>query len=218
MVTTNDLGEFKMSEQKQKHITIFQAPYASLVDCGFFRKIYSLDHVLGVPVPAEYYLPVFDGNILCPDRLPDSKEQRAMVILEQAFSIFNAAHPCGYCGRSMSVGDVVKLEEKYYLCAVQGFQEVAFDTSKKQVTGSDGACLLLLPDGSALRAVVQLEDPYQAININLVTADGTERRVCFVEHNPNKAPGQELCIGVYCAGKDDTVFYDSYVQSNETTK
>lgn len=207
-----------MSEKKQAHITIYQAPYASLVGCGFFRKIYSPDHALSVPVPAEYYLPVFNGDILCPEQLPNAKDQRALAVLEQAFFIFNYAHPNGYCGRSLSVGDVVKLEGKYYLCAVQGFQEVAFDDNKKQVTESDDACLLLLPDGTALRAVVQLEDPYQAININLVTADGKEHRVCFVEHNPNKAPGQELCIGVYCAGKDNTVFYDSYVQNNETTE
>lgn len=41
--------------------------------------------------------------------------------------------------------------------------------------------------------------------------------LCFVEYNPEKEPGYELCVGVYCAFKDDTVYYDSYQREQESS-
>ena len=34
--------------------------------------------------------------------------------------------------------------------------------------------------------------------------------MCFVEHSLEKELGHELCIGVYCAESDETVYYNSY--------
>ena len=113
-----------MSERKTIPITIFQAPYASLMERGLYLKMHDYDHPFYGTVPAEYYLPSFKGEIECPKRLPDDREQRAHTILEQVYIIFNTAHPAGYCGRSLSVGDVVKLENAYYLCVSIGFQQV----------------------------------------------------------------------------------------------
>lgn len=67
-----------------------------------------------------------------------------------------------------------------------------------------------LPDGTVLRATAHLEPAYPCINIDLIAADGTEDRVCFVEHSLEKEPGHELCIGVYCAESDEIVYYNSY--------
>ena len=110
-----------MSERKTIPITIFQAPYASLMERGLYLKMHDYNHPFCGTVPAEYYLPSFKGEIECPKRLPDDREQRAHTILEQVYTIFNTAHPAGYCGRSLSVGDVVKLEDAYYLCVPIGF-------------------------------------------------------------------------------------------------
>lgn len=204
-----------MNEQKTAHITIFQAPFASLMERGLYLKMYDPDYAFQEQVPMEYYLVAFDGNIECPKQLPEDKELRTYKLLEHVFSIFNTRHPAGYCGRSLSVGDVVRLEGKHYLCVTVGFKEVTFKASEPHPTANPTTCPLLLPNGTALQVVVYkaTETTYPCINIDLVAADGTRNRVCFVEHNPDKDPGHELCVGVYCADRDDTVYYDSFVQS-----
>ena len=52
-------------------------------------------------------------------------------------------------------------------------------------------------------------------SLSVVQKDGSSERVCFVEHNPEKAPGHQLHIGVYCSTEEDTVYYDSYVRTTE---
>ena len=143
-----------MNERKTMPITIFQAPYASLMERGLYLKMHDYDHPFCGTVPAEYYLPSFKGKIECPQQLPDDREQRAHMILEQVYTIFNTAHPACYCGRSLSVGDVVKLENAYYLCVPIGFQQVTFQASPSHPMENPTACPLVLPDGTALRVRV----------------------------------------------------------------
>ena len=99
-----------MDEQKKMHITIFQAPFASLMERGLYMKMHDPKVTFQEQVPAEYYLVAFDGEIECPNQLPEDREERTYRILEHVFAIFNTRHPVGYCGRSLSVGDVVRLE------------------------------------------------------------------------------------------------------------
>lgn len=205
-----------MDKQEMVHITIFQAPFASLMERGLYKKMYDLNHTFQEQVPAEYYLVAFKGEIECPTHLPEDRVQRTYNILEHVFSIFNTKHPAGYCGRSLSVGDVVHLESKHYLCTSCGFSEITFVASKDHPTINPTACPLVLPDGTALQVTVYggTETTYPCINMDLVTADGLKDRVCFVEYNLERDPGHELCIGVYCADREDTVYYDSFVQSS----
>lgn len=203
-----------MSEKKIP-ITIFQAPYASLMERGLYLKMHDYEHPFCGTVPAEYYLPVFRGEIECPPQFPENGEQRAHTILEKVYTIFNTDHPTGYCGRSLSVGDVVKLDGNYYLCAVIGFQRVSFQSSPDHPTENPTACPLVLPDGMALRVTVCKGDTNPCVNIDLVDASGGENRVCFAEYNSEKDPGQELCVGVYCASRNDTVYYGSYFRDQE---
>ena len=134
-----------MNEQKTAHITIFQAPFASLMERGLYLKMYDPDYAFQEQVPMEYYLVAFDGNIECPKQLPEDKELRTYKLLEHVFSIFNTRHPAGYCGRSLSVGDVVRLEGKHYLCVTVGFKEVTFKASEPHPTANPTTCPLLLP-------------------------------------------------------------------------
>jgi len=193
---------------------IFQAPFASLIERGLYLKMHDHNHPFCETVPAEYYLPVFNGEIECPSQLLEAREQRANMILEQVYTIFNTTHPAGYCGRSLSVGDVVKLEGNYYLCADIGFQQVVFQASQNHPAENPTACPLVLPDGTALLVTVCRGMSYPSVNIDLVAANGTESRICFAEYNPEKAPGHELCIGVYCDSEADTVYYDSYCKES----
>lgn len=200
-----------MNEQEKVHITIFQAPFVSLMDLGLYMKMHDPSRLFSETVPAEYYLAVFDGEIECPNPLPKDKERRTYTILEKVFSIFNNNLPAGYCSRSLSVGDVVQLEGLHYLCVTCGFRPVIFTTSQRSTAATEPqACTLTMPDGTVLRATAHPEPEYPCINVDLIAADGTADRVCFVERNPEKEPGRELCIGVYCAGDDETVYYNSY--------
>lgn len=71
-------------------------------------------------------------------------------------------------------------------------------------------CEMVLPNGTKLRATMLGDSNYPAITISLPDSKGSEEQLCFVEYNPEKEPGHELCIGVYCSGKDEPVYYDSY--------
>lgn len=70
-----------------------------------------------------------------------------------------------------------------------------------------------LPDGSTLIAVVRANEDYPGIDILLSRADGTEEKVCFVEHDSGNQEDKQLCIGVYNSTDDAPVFYQSYQNS-----
>lgn len=45
-------------------------------------------------------------------------------VLEDLFDLFNINHPKDFAGRSMSVSDIVQLEDKYFFCDSIGWKEV----------------------------------------------------------------------------------------------
>ena len=91
-----------------KNIIIFQAPYASLHDCGFLLEMHKDDSQ--APVPAQYYSPVFAGPVEVPSGLGTD------AVLECIHSMFNRDdRPNGKTMRSLSVGDVVRMDGKNYL-------------------------------------------------------------------------------------------------------
>jgi len=44
--------------------------------------------------------------------------------LEKLFEIFNIAHPEDYHNRSMSVSDIIQIDDRYFFCASVGFIEI----------------------------------------------------------------------------------------------
>ena len=77
---------------------------------------------------------------------------------------------------------------------------------------------LKLPDGSILCASAVDDVNFPAIEINLISKDGKSDKVCFVEYNPERDNGPEVCIGVYNSDEDDPVYYDSYIPHNNKNK
>ena len=73
------------------------------------------------------------------------------------------------------------------------------------------AFVIPLPDGSYLRAVGFSNTDYPCINIywdngiNMPT-----ETLCFAEFNPEKSGKQRVCIGTYCADREDTTYYEPY--------
>ena len=71
-------------------------------------------------------------------------------------------------------------------------------------------CEMELPNGIKLRASAHCDSEYPSIVINRLDVGGKLEMLCFVEYNPEKEPGHELCVGVYRASQDEPVYYDSY--------
>lgn len=68
-----------MDKQEMVHITIFQAPFASLIERGLYMKMYDLNHTFQEQVPAEYYLAAFKGAIECPAHLPEDSSGKKQI-------------------------------------------------------------------------------------------------------------------------------------------
>ena len=104
------------------YITIFQAPWACLLDCGLLVELH-LRPKLWEPIPAQYYLPVFRGSVGMPDgEMPD---------LEYIAQTFGSGGPsAGNLPRPLSIGDIVRLKGKHYLLAPEGYREVVFEITE----------------------------------------------------------------------------------------
>ena len=72
--------------------------------------------------------------------------------------------------------------------------------------------VLPLPDGTHLSAKAIDDENFPAINIYW-DKGGTDEpeHVSFVEYNPERGDGHEVCIGVYNSVEDDTIHYGPYV-------
>lgn len=106
-----------------KEIIIFQAPYASLVDCGFLKQLYPSGSVIGKS-PAQYYMPVFHGAVAL--EVENTEEN---TLLEGIFSVFNQSNrPNAMTMRSLSVGDVICMDGAYYLVQPFGYAKVKFES------------------------------------------------------------------------------------------
>lgn len=193
---------------EQVQLTLFQAPFAVLDEHGLLMKMHDPSVPFSDPIPAQYYMPVFHGRIELPLEPQMEPEQRKSNILESFFALYNRDNrPNPMTSRSMSVGDVVLLEGQYYLCTVTGFTPVSFASTERPAETDDK---LTLPDGTTLQVSFHPKDKYPGICIDMVHASGENERICMVEYNPERDPGHELCIGVYCSTEEDTVYYNSY--------
>lgn len=195
-------------------ITLFQAPLAVLRERGLL-EMYERNRPYTGPVPSQYYMPIFHGNLEYPGTMPQEHDIRKTNLLEYLLDLYNRDdRPNPKTSRSMSVGDVVKLDGQFYLYTHLGFTQVDFRTA--ELNGP--VAKLVTPDGSTLQVSVFPSDDYPCINIDLLQNDGGSERICFVEHNPEKDPGQQLYIGVYCSTEEDTVYYGSYIKNKEETE
>lgn len=90
--------------------------------CLAFREMSYFRSVYREQFPSELYEMVFCGdvNISTP---------------EEAFEMFNIAHPTDYRGRSMSMSDVLEIvysseESEFFFCDSVGFKQIQFEQEK----------------------------------------------------------------------------------------
>lgn len=56
----------------------------------------------------------------------DVKEMDAEDFLEDLYVKFQGAKPNGYCGHSLSVSDIISIDNEYYYCDSFGFEKLNF--------------------------------------------------------------------------------------------
>lgn len=80
-----------------------------------------LDYFFGAPAPSEMYETTWER-----ESLEGLVEPKASVneILVWAFQKFNLDRPDDFEGRSLSVGDVVKVGDQYFKVQMCGFEDV----------------------------------------------------------------------------------------------
>ena len=86
-----------------------------------------------------------------------------------------------------------------------------YEVDEPAAKADNPAFAIPLPDGTYLRAVAFPNFDYPCINIYWDNGinEPTEP-LCFVEFNPDKHGNQKVCIGAYCAEKEDTTYYRPY--------
>jgi len=103
--------------------TIYQIPFPNNkkeeeIYCKY--AFTSLDRLKkrGEYVHIENYKSVYSGDI-------NTKNFTDIIeVLEEIFKIFNLNHPEDFHGHSLSVSDIVKIDNKYYFCDSFGWKEV----------------------------------------------------------------------------------------------
>lgn len=103
-------------------ITLYQIIPELDNDHLMFRDLQFIRTASNNQVPAELYESVYSGEL-------------EIQGLEDAYYIFNMAHPEGYQGRSMSVSDVVELatsdgDSEFFFCDSIGFKKIPFDKKR----------------------------------------------------------------------------------------
>ena len=162
---TGDISE----SVEHVQIALFQAPFASLHEHGLLIKMYDREQPFSGPVPSQYYMPVFSGEIEIRGMLPKEPQLRTSYILEQFYCLYNRDdRPNPMTSRSLSVGDVVQLENQFFLCSAASFIPVAFEPVAE--TAKAPADTLIMPNGTVLQVKICSEDEYPCINIDLVQA------------------------------------------------
>ena len=107
-------------------ITLYQIVPELDNDHLMFRDLQFIKTAGYDKLPAELYELVYHGDL-------DIKTP------EDAFYIFNMAHPNGYKGRSMSISDVIQFsdpsgDKQFYFCNTVGFQKTEFDENKAMLS------------------------------------------------------------------------------------
>lgn len=68
-----------------------------------------------------------DYELVYSDSISVEESDNYMDVLEDLFEIFNYKRPKDFTGRSLSVSDIIKLDDKYYYCDDFGWQLLNID-------------------------------------------------------------------------------------------
>jgi hypothetical protein len=152
----------------------------------------------------EIYDKIFEGSVDCAS-------------LEGIYAKFNTDHPAGYCGRSLSVSDIVEVMEAadtepgFYFCDSFGFKNVPFDAAHTQEK-SDTIKVVLLEPGKLARIAdidASLEGMQKIVGGCIEGYYPFEEQVCIVCNDEGKINGMDLNRAIR---EEDTVTDMTYAE------
>jgi hypothetical protein len=148
----------------------------------------TLPRFQGAPEPnPEIYDKVFEGSVDCAS-------------LEGIYTKLNIDHPTGYCGRSLSVSDIVEVMEApdtepgFYFCDSFGFKSVPFNSAQTQEK-SDTIKVVLLEPGKLARIAdidTSLKGMQKIVGGSIEAYYPFEEQVCIVCNDEGKINGMDL--------------------------
>lgn len=106
-------------------VTIYQVKREMLREHGFmgvslYRELHGVDLVES-GVDLDRYNEVYSTTA---KRLGLPSYTKASVVLEQVFETFKSNHPDDFEGRSLGIGDVVKVANRFFYCDSYGWKHV----------------------------------------------------------------------------------------------
>ena len=145
-------------------------------------------------IDSSIYDLVFAGDVPCSD-------------LEGVYQTFNIDHPDGYTGRSLSVSDVVQIQNgssngpTFHYCDSIGFKEVHFDPELTRDATKPGTIKVVLVEPGKLARTAEipatLEGMQAVVKGSIEPFYPFEEEVCIVCNEEGKITGMPLNRAVY---------------------
>ena len=145
-------------------------------------------------IDSSIYDLVFAGDVPCSD-------------LEGVYQMFNLDHPDGYTGRSLSVSDVVQIQDgsingpTFHYCDSFGFMEVQFDSELTQDASKTKRIKVVLVEPGKLARPAEipaiLEGMQAVVKGSIEAFYPFEEEVCIVCNEEGKITGMPLNRAVY---------------------
>lgn len=145
-------------------------------------------------IDSSIYDLVYAGDVPCSD-------------LEGVYRMFNIDHPDGYTGRSLSVSDVVQIQDgskngpTFHYCDSIGFKEVHFDPELTQDATKPGTIKVVLVEPGKLARQAEipatLEGMQAVVKGSIEPFYPFEEEVCIVCNEEGKITGMPLNRAVY---------------------
>lgn len=145
-------------------------------------------------IDSSIYDLVFAGDVPCSD-------------LEGVYQMFNLDHPDGYTGRSLSVSDVVQIQDgsingpTFHYCDSIGFKEVGFEPELTQDASRPKTIKVVLVEPGKLARQAEIPATLEGMQ---ATVQGSieafypfEEEVCIVCNEEGKITGMPLNRAVY---------------------
>ena len=124
---------------------------------------------------------------------------------EDAFAVFNFDHPEDFRGHSMSVSDVLEIEEEksFYYCDTIGFKKVEFDPEKTQTMSNTIRVVLCEPGKYARIADIDssLEGLQKTVGGYIEATYPFDEETCLVCNGEGKISGLPLNRAIKVDGK-----------------
>lgn len=153
----------------------------------------------GGRIRSEIYHKVFDGDVECSG-------------LEDVYFMFNENRPESFTGHSLSVSDIVEIENSdivekgYYFCDSFGFKKIDFEPSLAVESKKEQITVVICEPGKLARVAnigTELTDLQAVVGGNIETFYPYEEQVCIVCDDEGKICGKPLNRAIY--NEDGTI-------------